>query len=89
MSFSVFEVCGWVGSVLLAFCGLPQAIDSWKKGRSDGVTWGLLYMWGAGEVLTLAYVLPKMELPLVFNYAANILFLSVIILYKLKPRKTA
>lgn len=87
MSVGLNETMGWAGSILLAFCGLPQAVESWRKGRSDGVTWGLLSMWGAGELLTLAYVLPRMELPLVFNYAANIVFLSVILYYKVWPRK--
>lgn len=82
-----FSLLGWVGSVLLAFCGLPQAVHSWRTGRSDGVTWGLLVMWGLGEVLTLAYVLPKMEMPLVFNYTANIFFLVVIARYKVFPRE--
>lgn len=43
-------------------------------------------MWGFGEVLTLAYVFPKMELPLIFNYSANIVFLLVIGYYKVFPR---
>lgn len=78
---------GWVGAALLAFCGLPQAVHSWRTGSSDGVTWGLISMWGIGEVLTLVYVLPKMDWPLLFNYAANIVFLSVIMWYKVRPTK--
>ncbi len=72
---------------MLAFCGLPQAVSSYRHKSSHGITWGLLVMWGIGEVLTLAYVLPKMELPLVFNYAANIVFLCVIGYYKFFPGK--
>jgi hypothetical protein len=87
METGLIEAIGWVGSVLLAFCGLPQAIESFRTKSSPGVTWGLLIMWGAGEVLTLAYVFPKMELPLMFNYAANIVFLSVIGYYKVWPRR--
>lgn len=86
MDSNLTELVGWVGSLLLAFCGLPQALDSWRKGSSSGVTWGLLLMWGFGEVLTLAYVFPKMELPLIFNYTANIVFLLVIAHYKVFPR---
>lgn len=86
MDFNITETAGWVGSALLAFCGLPQAVESWRTGSSSGVTWGLLVMWGFGEVLTLAYVFPKMELPLIFNYTANILFLLVIAYYKVFPR---
>jgi len=86
MELNSMELVGWAGSLLLAFCGLPQAIESWRTGSSSGVTWGLLAMWGVGEVLTLAYVMPKMEMPLLFNYAANIVFLVVISYYKIWPR---
>ncbi len=81
------EILGWIGSILLAFCGLPQAIESWKTKSSAGLTWGLLAMWFAGEVFTFIYILPKMDLPLLFNYTANIIFLSIIIYYKLYPKK--
>lgn len=80
----LMETVGWLGATLLAFCGLPQAVESWRKKSSHGITWGLLVMWGLGEVLTLAYVLPKMDMPLLFNYSANTVFLSVIIYYKLR-----
>lgn len=71
---------------MLAFCGLPQAVQSWRTGSSAGVSWGFIAMWGVGEVLTLAYVFPMSEWPLVFNYAANIGFVSVIAFYKLHGR---
>jgi MtN3 and saliva related transmembrane protein len=79
----VLDFLGWAGSILLAFCGLPQAIESWKTKSADGVTWGLLVMWGLGEVLTFVYVLPRMDIPLLFNYSTNMTFLGVIIYYKM------
>jgi uncharacterized protein with PQ loop repeat len=82
----LFELSGWLGSILLAFCGLPQAVDSFRRKSSEGVTWGLLGMWGLGEVLTLAYVVPKLEWPLLFNYSMNIIFISVITYYKINRR---
>lgn len=86
MEFNLNEFVGWVGSVLLAFCGLPQAIECWKRGSAEGVAWGFLVMWGLGEILALVYVFEKFDMPLVFNYAANIVFLLVITRYKLWPR---
>ena len=59
---------GWIGSILMAFCGLPQAIESYKTKSSRGLSWGFLIMWFSGELLTLIYILPKMDLPLLFNY---------------------
>ena len=81
------ESLGWLGSILLAFCGLPQALESIKTKSSEGLTWGFIGMWFIGEIMTFIYILPKLDLPLLFNYTANIIFLSIIIYYKLAPKK--
>lgn len=81
------ENIGWLGSILLAFCGLPQAVESIKTKSSEGLTWGFIGMWFLGEIMTFIYILPKMDLPLLFNYTANIIFLSIIIFFKLYPKK--
>jgi uncharacterized protein with PQ loop repeat len=81
------EYIGWIGSILLAFCGLPQAIESWKTKNSDGLTWGFLGMWGMGEIFTIIYIIPKWHWPLIFNYTANIIFISIILYYKIKPKR--
>ena len=81
------EMIGWFGSILLAVCGLPQAIESYKTKSSEGLTWGFIGMWFIGEIFTIIYILPQMVLPLLFNYTANIIFLSIIIYYKINPKK--
>ena len=81
------EYIGWIGSILLAFCGLPQAIESYKTKSSAGLTWGFLIMWGVGELFTIVYIIPKWHWPLIFNYTANIIFISIIVYYKIKPRR--
>ena len=83
----MLENIGWLGSILLAFCGLPQAIESIKTKSSEGLTWGFIIMWFLGEICTFVYILPKLDLPLLFNYTANIIFLSIIIFFKLCPKK--
>jgi uncharacterized protein with PQ loop repeat len=80
------ENIGWLGSILLAFCGLPQAVESYKTKSSEGLTWGFIGMWFIGEICTFIYILPKMDLPLLLNYTANIIFLAVIIFYKMLPK---
>jgi uncharacterized protein with PQ loop repeat len=85
MSDNYLVIFGWMGSLLLAFCGLPQAVHSFRMKSSEGVTWGLISMWGLGEVFTIIYVFPKMDWPLLFNYGANIVFISVILWYKVRP----
>ena len=81
------ETIGWIGSILLAFCGLPQAIESYKTKNSNGLTWSFLIMWGVGEIFTIIYIIPKWHWPLIFNYISNIIFISVIVYYKIKPKK--
>lgn len=81
------EYIGWIGGILLAFCGLPQAWESYKTKNSDGLTWGFLIMWGVGELFTIVYVIPKWHWPLIFNYTANIIFISIIVYYKIKPKR--
>lgn len=81
------ETIGWIGSILLAFCGLPQAIESYRTKNSEGLTWSFLIMWGVGEIFTIIYILPKWHWPLIFNYTANLIFISVILYYKIKPGK--
>jgi uncharacterized protein with PQ loop repeat len=80
------EIIGWLGSILLAFCGLPQAIMSIRNKSSYGIAWGSLLMWLFGEIFTIIYIFPQMQYPLLFNYFANIVFLGIIIYYKLFPK---
>lgn len=82
----MINIIGWIGSIFLAFCGLPQAIKSIKNKNSDGMTWGMLILWQLGECTTMIYIILKKEYPLFFNYIFNIIFVSIIIYFKLKIR---
>jgi uncharacterized protein with PQ loop repeat len=81
------EIIGWIGGILLAFCGLPQAIESYRTKSSAGLTWAFLIMWFLGEIFIIVYIIPKWQWPLIFNYTANLIFLSIILYYKIKPGK--
>jgi len=83
---TIFEIMGWLGSICLAVCGIPQAWQSYKDKHSDGISWGFVILWAFGEVFALAYVYDKLDLPLLLNYATNILILGVILYYKVKPQ---
>jgi uncharacterized protein with PQ loop repeat len=79
------EIIGWIGSILLALCAVPLAWQSFVQKHSDGISNAFLVMWLIGELLTFAYVLPKKDLPLLFNYGLNIACLVVVIRYKINP----
>lgn len=85
----LLEIIGWIGSILLALCGLPQAIQSIRDGHSRGLNWGFLAAWTSGELLTVVYVFPKQDIPLLFNYALNISFLLIMLKYKLFERSSS
>jgi len=78
------EIIGWIGSILLALCAVPLAWESYKQKHSKGISNLFLTMWLVGELLTAAYVLPKQDYPLLFNYGLNIACLVVVVRYKFK-----
>lgn len=84
------ENCGWLGSILFAICGLPQAIQCYKDGHSRGLNWFFLLAWLGGEIFTIIYVFPKADYPLLANYFMNLVFLGIMLYYKIweRPEKT-
>lgn len=79
------EVIGWVGGLMLAICGAPQAWVSYKQKHSEGISWSFIMLWLLGEIFTLAYIWPSSQWPLIFNYSSNIAFLLIITWYKAFP----
>lgn len=77
---------GWIGSILFAICALPQAIQCAKDGHARGLNWFFLLAWTGGEILTLVYIWPKQDWPLIANYAMNFVFLLIMLRYKIWER---
>lgn len=78
------EIIGWLGSIMLSVCGLPQAWDSFRKKNSDGISWGFILLWLFGEIFALIYAFYIKENPIIFNCALNTIIISVIFYYKWK-----
>lgn len=77
---------GWIGSILLAICGAPEAWKAHKTGKTE-LTWSFLLMWYLGEIFTFIPIIMDLGVSyLIFNYGLNIFFISVILKYKLSPR---
>lgn len=78
-------VGAWLGSVLLAFCGLPLIWRTIADGHARGVSLGFLLMWLCGEALTLVCVVlrqrPRSH-PLVLNYGFNLACVSIVLVYR-------
>ena len=83
---TIAEILGWLGSICLAICGVPQAWMSYKDKHSHGISWAFLLLWAFGECFALAYVYDKLDMPLLLNYAVNIGIVGIILFYKIKPQ---
>lgn len=80
------DTIGWIGSILFAICGLPQAVQCAKNGHSRGLNWFFLLAWLFGEIFTIIYVWPKADYILLSNYFVNLIFLAIMIRYKIVER---
>lgn len=79
----MIETIGIIGAVMLALCGLPQAITSVKQGHSDGISTSFITFWLVGEVLLMLYVsVTNPDVILIANYAFNIVLVGIIAYYK-------
>lgn len=87
---TIVDAVGWIGAFCFAICSIPQAVQCYQQKNADGVSSLFLFLWVCGEVLSIAYVslhegmTAQSTWPLIFNYAINLMGISVIIWYKLK-----
>jgi len=89
MSVNYIEICGFIGTIFLCLCGVPQARKSFKDKNSDGLTYGFVILWLLGEIFALIYVLivHKHDIPLLINYIFSAFTVSFISYYKFFPRR--
>lgn len=82
ISIHYMDLIGYVSGIMLALCGLPEAIRSYRNKRCD-IGWGLLIMWLLGEIGLLIYETKTLAIPRILNYCCNIIFISVMMYYKI------
>ena len=81
-------ILAWIGATCFAFSALPQVIKCVQEKNAHGVSWGLLGLWMGGEICLFLYILPEQKWALLVNYIFNIIFISIIIYYKLYPKES-
>jgi uncharacterized protein with PQ loop repeat len=82
------ELVGWIGTICLAICGLPQLFKSVREGHSEGISHAFLWLWFWGEISYIIYVLFKdFDTIQLCNYALNIIVVIVLIYFKYFPSK--
>lgn len=73
-------ISGWVGSFMLAFCSVPQAVQTLRTRNVDGLSLQMMYMWLFGCIFALIFGLHTRVPPQVLvSYISNIVSASVII----------
>jgi len=84
------ELVGWLASLSLALCAVPQAITCWRQGHAKGLDSWYLFLWFLGIFLMVMYVFGKYRLedkPLLLNCCCNLLLIATIWKYKIFPRE--
>lgn len=84
------DIIGWIGSIFLAFCGLPQAIKTFKTQKTIDLSWWFLILWGTGELFCFVYIILTnwniqfFQWPLYLNYLFNIVIVFYLFFAKVK-----
>lgn len=81
----MLQVLGFLGSILLAVCAIPEVVRTVKDNKCH-LGWNFLILWFSGEVSMLIYIIPMGDLPLLLNYILNTILLSIMLVYKIKNK---
>jgi uncharacterized protein with PQ loop repeat len=80
-------IVGWIGSLCLAFSGMPQAFQCWRQGHARGLSIITLCLWLVGEVCYIVATIGTFGMVawLLTNYILNLICVSVMIRYWIWP----
>jgi uncharacterized protein with PQ loop repeat len=83
MKETIYSKIGWLGSLLLSFCSLPEVIKTIQTEQCS-LSWGFLNMWGIGLILILIPLYREFkDKYVIFNYSVNLIFVMIMWYYKL------
>ena len=78
---------GSIGALAFAFCGVPQAVKSYREGHCDGISSLMIALWMVGAVFMFVYVTVKYyDLMLMANYILNMAVAGTMAYFKWRPR---
>lgn len=86
--FGMIETLGWIGAILLAVQGIPQAFACIKQGHSNGLNSAFLWAWFGGELFLIPLILTTGSMALMLNYLVNLVVVGIILRYKYFPKTT-
>ena len=83
----LISFCGWIGAISYAIYVIPQAIDTFQKGKTNGLSSGMILLLFFGSLCSLIYILPEITSPLFYNFFISFCATSVVLKYHFWPRK--
>lgn len=85
----MFEICGWIGGLLLICSFIPQIIKTYKCKKVDDISLSLYVMLLIGFVFQMIYSISIMSWPFIVNYLCNTIMVIVflVLYFKYKGRK--
>lgn len=78
------EFLGWISSLLLGVCAIPQGLKTLRTRTARDISWAFLSLWGGGEVVGIAYAYGLDSTPLLFNYVLNTIIIGYILYVKVQ-----
>ena len=83
---NLIDICGWIGSLSYSIYSIPQAIDAFKRGHTEGLSNGMVLLLFFGALCSLIYILPNFSSPLFYNFSISLMASSTIMRYHFFPR---
>jgi len=83
------DVVGLIGGACFAYCGVPAAISTVKKGSSIGTPVSVAWMIVIGSIIMYGYLLARYGFNgvLAVNYGVEFLSWATIVWYHYRPRE--
>ncbi|MHA1676040.1 MAG: hypothetical protein ACTSU6_02565 [Candidatus Njordarchaeales archaeon] len=79
-----------IAQIMFVISTIFQAFKSWKVGRADDVSHGLIWMLICGLLIMCVYIVLRLDsnIILLSGHVGQLLFVSVIAKYKYWPRRS-
>lgn len=82
------EIFGFISTVCLALCGIPQAYECYKTGNAKGLSFLFLFAWLVGEIFLIPYAIYlDWVVPILINASINLMIVITIFKYYYFPRE--
>ena len=86
--FNIVNVCGWLGTFCFSVYTIPQAFDTYRRGKTINLSTGMALLLFFGALCSFIYIFPDIYSPLFYNFLISVVSTSTILKYHFFPRKS-